>query len=624
MPSNVAEPESLPSMRFSVVIPTYNRATILPRAIHSVLDQTYTDVEVVVVDDGSTDGTREVVAAIDDARVTYLAQPNRGVSAARNTGAGAATGEFIVFLDSDDVLLPDAVQRYSTMTADNDVVVGAVIKVSADLLRWRTVTPDRAGVQATAFTPLLAGGFAIRRSRFRACGGYDDDLRYSENTDLAWRLRAGLLAEHRIDVVEEPVALVFNQPERGHDQSRYDAARRILDRRSYALETEPSNARALRKFRANYLAIAGVSAARLGRRGEALSLVAHALLIDPLAPARYRALLSVARGTISSRPSRARRTVAQGPRRRAPETREAASVVHAVIVTYERPERLRRTITKLPTEDLASVTIVDNSPSPASREAAACAAMLLPSEYVDLPTNTGPAGALAEGVTRVLAKCSDRDWILVLNDDGVPGSEGGVRRLREFGEWLVGHGAPVGAVGIAGGRFDRASGRLVRPADRELFGPVTVDYVAGNQLMMIRAGAARAAGTFDPDLFFGFEELDCCLRLQRAGFAIFADGPSLLRERDKYGRLGDEVGPAPRTTNPWRRYYSVRNRIVIMRRYSTPRHAIAVTFAELFGRPFADIRKRRAPRGAFLVSGTRGCLDAWLGRLGRRVEPVDD
>src|SRR6478736_3287941 len=114
VPPNVAEPESSPSMRFSVVIPTYNRASTLPRAIRSVLEQTYADVELVIVDDGSTDDTAEVVGAFADARITYLRQTNRGVSAARNAGAAAATGDFIVFLDSDDQLLPEAVQRYST------------------------------------------------------------------------------------------------------------------------------------------------------------------------------------------------------------------------------------------------------------------------------------------------------------------------------------------------------------------------------------------------------------------------------------------------------------------------------------------------------------------------------
>ena len=245
-------------MRFTVVIPTYNRATILPHAIRSVLDQTYADVELVVVDDGSDDDTREVVAGFDDPRITYVGQANRGVSAARNAGAAAARGDFIVFLDSDDELLPEAVSRFSTKTDGNDVIVAAVIKVSPDLLRWRTVTPDRDHVLSTGFTPLLAGGFAIRTSLFRQCGGYDEQLRYSENTELAWRLRAGIRRDGRIDVIEEPLALVFNQSERAHDRSRYDSALLILDRRSYEMESESADSHVRRKARANYLAIAGI------------------------------------------------------------------------------------------------------------------------------------------------------------------------------------------------------------------------------------------------------------------------------------------------------------------------------------------------------------------------------
>lgn len=88
-------------MRVSVVIPTFNRAGRLPGAIDSVLAQRDAEVEIVVVDDGSTDDTRSVVAAYGD-RVRYLVQSNAGVGAARNTGMRHATGEFIAFLDSDD------------------------------------------------------------------------------------------------------------------------------------------------------------------------------------------------------------------------------------------------------------------------------------------------------------------------------------------------------------------------------------------------------------------------------------------------------------------------------------------------------------------------------------------
>jgi glycosyltransferase involved in cell wall biosynthesis len=96
----------------SVIIPTYDRADVLPRAIDSALDQTLSDVEVVVVDDASSDDTESVVTSYDDPRVTYLAHAtNRGGSAARNTGIEAATGDYIALLDSDDEWAPTKLER---------------------------------------------------------------------------------------------------------------------------------------------------------------------------------------------------------------------------------------------------------------------------------------------------------------------------------------------------------------------------------------------------------------------------------------------------------------------------------------------------------------------------------
>jgi glycosyltransferase involved in cell wall biosynthesis len=86
----------------SVIIPTYNRSNIVTRAIHSVLSQTLKDLEVIVVDDGSTDDTRQVLEAIDDSRVNYFYKHNSGPAGARNMGIDHAHGDYIAFLDSDD------------------------------------------------------------------------------------------------------------------------------------------------------------------------------------------------------------------------------------------------------------------------------------------------------------------------------------------------------------------------------------------------------------------------------------------------------------------------------------------------------------------------------------------
>lgn len=92
----------------SIIIPTYNYGRYLSKAVKSCLDQSYRNIEVILVDDGSTDDTRSIVSGIDD-RIVYVYQENRGVSAARNKGLKVASGAFIAFLDADDYLLPDSV-----------------------------------------------------------------------------------------------------------------------------------------------------------------------------------------------------------------------------------------------------------------------------------------------------------------------------------------------------------------------------------------------------------------------------------------------------------------------------------------------------------------------------------
>jgi glycosyltransferase involved in cell wall biosynthesis len=90
---------------FTIIIPTYNRATKLPNAIQSVLEQTYTDFELIIIDDGSTDGTKEAVSGFKDERIRYVYQENAELSAARNRGVNEARGTYICFLDDDDIYL---------------------------------------------------------------------------------------------------------------------------------------------------------------------------------------------------------------------------------------------------------------------------------------------------------------------------------------------------------------------------------------------------------------------------------------------------------------------------------------------------------------------------------------
>ncbi len=103
----------------SIIIPTYNRAYILPRAIGSVLNQTYSNWELIIVDDGSTDTTKELIESYDDARIIYVYQENKGPSPARNMGLRNTRGEWIAYLDSDDELVPEYLQTTQEWINDN-------------------------------------------------------------------------------------------------------------------------------------------------------------------------------------------------------------------------------------------------------------------------------------------------------------------------------------------------------------------------------------------------------------------------------------------------------------------------------------------------------------------------
>ncbi len=108
-----------PSPLVSIIIPTFNRSRFLPRAIESVLCQTFQDFELVIVDDGSTDKTFSIVKAFRDPRIRYEFQPNQGVSSARNLGIKNSAGTFLAFLDSDDEWMPSKLEKQLEALEDN-------------------------------------------------------------------------------------------------------------------------------------------------------------------------------------------------------------------------------------------------------------------------------------------------------------------------------------------------------------------------------------------------------------------------------------------------------------------------------------------------------------------------
>jgi glycosyltransferase involved in cell wall biosynthesis len=182
----------------SVIIPAYNQAGFLAGAIRSALAQDFADLEVIVVDDGSTDATRAVAENVADARVRYVHQENRGLSAARNTGIRLARGAFLTFLDSDDEFLGDKLTVLMAAFDENPrlgLVAGHAILVD-DVGRPLNETFERALPADTSElllgNPLHVGSVLLRAEWQERVGLFDERLRSYEDWDLWLRLaRAG-------------------------------------------------------------------------------------------------------------------------------------------------------------------------------------------------------------------------------------------------------------------------------------------------------------------------------------------------------------------------------------------------------------------------------------------------
>ena len=177
-------------MSASIVIPAFNAEATLAPAIRSALAQDYTPVDVIVVDDGSTDGTAAVATSF--APVRYLRQENRGPSAARNAGIEAATGEFVGFLDADDEAPATKLSVQVGYLLEHPEV-GCVLgrhELDGEPPEWF----DRDGV------PLIS--LVARRSTLLEAGGFDESLRIAEDRDLLVRLRErGIGVEFLPDIV---------------------------------------------------------------------------------------------------------------------------------------------------------------------------------------------------------------------------------------------------------------------------------------------------------------------------------------------------------------------------------------------------------------------------------------
>jgi glycosyltransferase involved in cell wall biosynthesis len=206
----------------SVVIPAYNAERFLAETLDSVLAQTWTDFECIVVDDGSTDSTAQIIQAVSDPRIRYVWKENRGtVADARNTGIALATGEFVALLDSDDIWLSRKLEEQVRLfrAKPHLGLVFCGYAISNQHLKVRTVIyPDRDDFNFRRWILLEGNGIApsstamIRRSVTETIGPFRLELSVSEDAEYAERIAQ----RHDVDAVDECLAIYRTHPDQGH------------------------------------------------------------------------------------------------------------------------------------------------------------------------------------------------------------------------------------------------------------------------------------------------------------------------------------------------------------------------------------------------------------------------
>lgn len=275
----------------SVIIPFYNRIGLLPRALESVIGQTYKELEIILVDDGSTDDVGPILSEFKDGRIRYVRHDvNRGVSAARNSGIKAAVGDYISFLDSDDEWLPTKAERqvaslvggrgeFEVSYCFSDVVSDVTNKLigrhnfeeEGNILHHALIgTIAQEGGNCLC---ILVNSLMLAKEEMLRVGGFDETMRKHED----WELLVRLAEKYRFGCVKE--TLVRNHK---HDQGHVDKDfRDVPSVRYYIMEKHKKSYRADRLALAHFYSELAYYEGLCGMRGRALFSICRSMANRP-------------------------------------------------------------------------------------------------------------------------------------------------------------------------------------------------------------------------------------------------------------------------------------------------------------------------------------------------------
>ena len=282
----------MPATSFSIVTPTHNRAELVCRAVSSVLAHTNTDLDVIVVDDGSTDGTASLLEKrFRDSWLRVIRQTNQGATAARNRGGFEARNDWLVFLDSDDELTPTACEVFSEAIdgVGVGVVCGAAEILAPNGQSQYVKRPRDLGASYNDHRGLfLAGTFAVRRDVFLALKGFSTECRANQQKEFALRL-VPYCDEHDLRIVAtDAVTVRVHEHDGEHLRSDMES---LLDGSLYIIRNHEQQIRKSSRHYADWCSITAVYAAKLGRLDVARKLLFGAVRCCPSKAINFARLL---------------------------------------------------------------------------------------------------------------------------------------------------------------------------------------------------------------------------------------------------------------------------------------------------------------------------------------------
>lgn len=294
------------------------------------------------------------------------------------------------------------------------------------------------------------------------------------------------------------------------------------------------------------------------------------------------------------------------------------------MVTYRRRSKLAATLGALAEQPdaIGEVIVVDNDADPQVRQVVEDLGGALPTRYLPAAENLGPAGGTALAIDDALARRPPVDWLMRIDDDRWPHPEGVFDDLLAFALRMREQDPRTGGVGLVGSRWDRRTARLHKvdaTGDRDA---VPVDFLATNHYATFSLAALRETGGMDASLFFGMSEVDLGLRLRAHGRTLWLHGARVRQRRVATDGAAVRHRPSWRVRDvDWRDYYSLRNSIVVARRYGSPGAALRTTLVRGVGKPLVNLLMARRSSLPYATLAARAVVDAWAGRMGRRVDP---